>query len=128
MASTRALSLYRSLLRAHKTHLPSEMRGLGDAYVKSEFRLHKSAEPEQVQRFFTEWEKYLEQILMTARAKKAVSVGSVEDESRKGDRAPVFQFGTDLSPDVELSEEQTTQLEKLREEALRSGGTPTNSS
>ena len=42
--STKAstLSLYRSILRTHSKSLPHEMRSLGDAYVKSEFRLHKN--------------------------------------------------------------------------------------
>ncbi len=37
-----ALSLYRALLRAHAKHLPLDMRQLGDAYVKAEFRRLKA--------------------------------------------------------------------------------------
>ena len=39
-----AIPLYRRLLRAHRKHLPREMRLLGDAYVKSEFRAHREVE------------------------------------------------------------------------------------
>lgn len=38
------IPLYRRLLRAHRKHLPKEMRLLGDEYVKSEFRAHRSTD------------------------------------------------------------------------------------
>jgi hypothetical protein len=38
------LPLYRRLLRAHRKHLPTEMRVLGDQYVKKEFKDHKEVE------------------------------------------------------------------------------------
>jgi hypothetical protein len=38
------IPLYRRLLRAHRKHLPREMRLLGDAYIKSEFRAHREVE------------------------------------------------------------------------------------
>jgi hypothetical protein len=113
--AVRAVSLYRSLLRAHKRHLPLQMKELGDAYVKSEFRLHKkTTQSEQIQQFLTEWDRYLEQILMTARAQDHAR--STEGSNGvKGKSA--FQFGTDLPRNVELTEEQLAQLEKLREES-----------
>jgi hypothetical protein len=37
------IPLYRRLLRAHRK-LPSDMRLLGDEYVKSEFRAHREIE------------------------------------------------------------------------------------
>ena len=124
-ARIRATSLYRSILRAHQRHLPNEMRSIGDAYVKSEFKLHKKAsKPEQIEQFFEEWKKYLDQILMTARAKESASVGSIGGNggggAQKGQQqqsSSVFAFGSDLPPDVELSDEQRAQLEKLKEEA-----------
>lgn len=103
--------LFRSILRAHKRHLPTDLRSLGDTYVKQEFRLHKTAKPEQVQRFMTEWNNYLDQLLVTARAQESMRVGSIDNQ--------VFAFGKDLPPDVELSSEQRQQLEKLREEAAK---------
>ncbi|ELQ38866.1 acetate non-utilizing protein 9 [Pyricularia oryzae Y34] len=36
------IPLYRRLLRAHRKHLPAEMRLLGDEYLKSEFRAHRN--------------------------------------------------------------------------------------
>lgn len=109
-----ALSLYRAILRAHKNHLPSEMRSLGDSYVKSEFKLHKNVEnTAQLDSFFVAWENYLSETLKTARIKESsVSLGE------KGMKA---SFGQHLPPDIELSEEQQMQLEKLKEEANKAG-------
>ncbi len=44
MALLPPIYLYRRLLRAHRKHLPSEMRLLGDEYVKAEFRAHRDVE------------------------------------------------------------------------------------
>lgn len=44
MALLPPIQLYRRLLRAHRKHLPAEMRLLGDEYVKSEFRAHREVE------------------------------------------------------------------------------------
>lgn len=126
----KALSLYKSILRAHDKFLPREMRQLGDAYVKSEFRLHKSAKPEQTTLFFTEWEKYLQHIERTGRENQSMEVGLVDRQQAPGvtsstdnilqNRGP--SFGTDVSNDIEFNEEQQGQLEKLREEAANAGG------
>jgi hypothetical protein len=107
-----ALLLYRNILRAHKRYLPTEMGLLGDAYVKSEFKLHKSAtNTAQLDQFFVGWEEYLDQIRQTGRRKDSVSAGSL-DEKGMADTS----FGRNLSSDVQLSNEQRSQLEKLRDE------------
>lgn len=41
MALLPPIPLYRRLFRAHRRHLPSEMRLLGDEYIKAEFRAHR---------------------------------------------------------------------------------------
>ena len=38
------IPLYRRLFRAHRRHLPAEMRLLGDEYIKAEFRSHRETE------------------------------------------------------------------------------------
>lgn len=48
-------SLYKRILTLHR-FLPIDLRALGDQYVKDEFRRHKSAPPEEVNYFMTEWE------------------------------------------------------------------------
>ncbi|KAI0970316.1 hypothetical protein F4678DRAFT_436453 [Xylaria arbuscula] len=57
------IPLYRRLLRAHRKHLPSEMRLLGDEYIKSEFRLHRNIDnPAHLIGFLTEWQLYAQKI------------------------------------------------------------------
>mmetsp|Transcript_21129 Transcript_21129/g.27102 ORF Transcript_21129/g.27102 Transcript_21129/m.27102 type:complete len:140 (+) Transcript_21129:2-421(+) len=134
MASrNKALSLYKSILRAHDKFLPHSMRQLGDAYVKAEFRLHKNAKPEQTQQFFVEWEKYLQHIERTGRGNQSMDVGLLDKNNpqqhpRQQQVPPSMRsssdsssFGKDLSTDAVLNEEQEGQLDKLREEAARAG-------
>ncbi|VEU37437.1 unnamed protein product [Pseudo-nitzschia multistriata] len=110
-----AKTLYRSILRAHKRYLPREMKGLGDSYVKSEFNMFKKVTNEgQLKQFYTEWNRYLDQLLQTARTKQSVSAGSLELSS---DHA----FGKHLPADVSLTDEQAIQLQKLKEETKRAG-------
>ncbi|KAG5987452.1 hypothetical protein E4U43_000171 [Claviceps pusilla] len=63
MALLPPLSLYRRLLRAHRKHLPAEMRLLGDEYVKAEFRLHRNVDnPAHLIGFLSEWQLYAQKI------------------------------------------------------------------
>ena len=57
------VNLYRRILKLHRL-LPSEMRTLGDSYVKTEFELHKKVkDPKFLGKFYTEWAHYAEKIL-----------------------------------------------------------------
>ena len=57
------IPLYRRVLRAHRKHLPREMRVLGDEYVKSEFRAHRDVEnPVHIIGFLTEWQSYAQKV------------------------------------------------------------------
>lgn len=57
------IPLYRRLFRAHRRHLPSEQRVMGDMYIKSEFRAHRNVEnPMHIIGFLTEWQMYAQQI------------------------------------------------------------------
>lgn len=95
-----------------------EMRLLGDTYVKSEFKLHKPVTNEaQLGAFFVAWEQYLDQMKATARRRGAVETGVLESK----DDAEAPGFGQQLPLDLELSDEQKAQLEKLREEAIQDG-------
>ncbi|KAK3383737.1 hypothetical protein B0T24DRAFT_673575 [Lasiosphaeria ovina] len=63
MALLPPIPLYRRLLRAHRKFLPSEMRVLGDEYVKAEFRAHRAVEnPIHLIGFLTEWQLYAQKI------------------------------------------------------------------
>lgn len=108
--------LYRSILRAHKRYLPQEMKGLGDSYVKSEFNLFKRVTDEtQLNEFYGEWNQYLEQLMQTARRKESISTGSLDSSSADS------TFGKHLSADINLTDEQISQLQKLKEETDRAG-------
>ena len=48
------LRLYKTILRLHQS-LPNELRALGNAYVRDEFRRHKTAQREYVTNFMVEW-------------------------------------------------------------------------
>ena len=56
------VKLYRHILKLHRL-LPSEMKTLGDNYVKTEFQLHKKVqEPQILETFYFEWAKYAEKL------------------------------------------------------------------
>ncbi|KDR78735.1 hypothetical protein GALMADRAFT_63864 [Galerina marginata CBS 339.88] len=56
------IPLYRRILRSHR-YLPSDMRSLGDDYVKSEFRRHKEvSNPVYIMGFLSQWKVYLDQM------------------------------------------------------------------
>lgn len=104
-----------------------EMKELGDAYVKSEFRLHKTANVQQATMFLREWDGYLQQLCMTARARDAISGGFMDNNtaavssssSNNNNHNNVFEFGAELPPNVSLSPEQQQQMQKLKEEATK---------
>ncbi|KAL3471892.1 hypothetical protein BJX99DRAFT_236547 [Aspergillus californicus] len=57
------IPLYRRILRVHRRKLDPEMRILGDSYVKSEFRAHRSTEnPLHIIGFLTEWQLYVQKL------------------------------------------------------------------
>lgn len=94
---------------------------VGDAYVKSEFKLHKTANDEQRDRFFSEWQAYLVHVRETARAIESRSVGIADSHGDERVPPPLYNYGVDMQNDIEMSEEQKVQLEQLREEALKTG-------
>ncbi len=58
---SRASTLYRSILKLHKERFTSELKSIGDKYVKEEFKLHKAVTNEtHLKNFYTEWEQYIE--------------------------------------------------------------------
>ncbi|KAJ4151341.1 hypothetical protein LMH87_012045 [Akanthomyces muscarius] len=63
MALLPPIPLYRRLLRAHRKFLPTEMRVLGDEYIKAEFRAHRKVDnPAHLIGFLTEWQMYAQKI------------------------------------------------------------------
>ncbi|KAG9248824.1 hypothetical protein BJ878DRAFT_537906 [Calycina marina] len=88
------LPLYRRLLRAHRKHLPRDMRLLGDEYIKSEFRAHRDVDnPIHIVGFLTEWQLYAQKL---------------EGDSWAGERM-------DPSKIDKMSDQQIGQMYELRE-------------
>lgn len=100
MSSRSPIALYRHVLRLHRDKLPPTKRALGDAYVKKEFRDHRSAKPEFVRGFLKAWEAYASDL---ERAPDAKSVGR--------------DLPAKLVSDMSL--EQKNMLAKLEREARR---------
>jgi len=99
------LSLYREVLRVHRSLLPPTMRALGDRTVRAEWRQMRTAATSEAQwrAFVAEWQQY---VLMLRG-----SGGSAPGSSG------------DLEEDVvaTLSAEQRAQLDRLKGEAIRLG-------
>ncbi|XP_014207200.1 succinate dehydrogenase assembly factor 3, mitochondrial [Copidosoma floridanum] len=53
----RVRRLYKMVLKLHRG-LPSDIRELGDIYVKDEFRRHKTCSPDLANVFLNEWADY----------------------------------------------------------------------
>lgn len=112
LARRRVLTLYRRILRTHRTMLPGPLRAMGDAYARDEFRRHRDAKttPAQWRAFVQEWQRYLGMLQGTADLPGAS--GDIPEHVLAG-----------------LSAQQQQQLARLREEAARareeilSGGT-----
>ena len=94
-----AVKLYRDILRLHR-HLPTQMRSLGDDYVKAEFRRHQKCEAAYVAPFMQEWVRYRDTL-----------TGQILKERSR-------TVGTKLSLDKlnKFSNEQIGQLSALRDE------------
>mmetsp|Transcript_5691 Transcript_5691/g.20428 ORF Transcript_5691/g.20428 Transcript_5691/m.20428 type:complete len:131 (-) Transcript_5691:416-808(-) len=113
--SSRALSLYRSILRLHRQLHEPELRSLGDAYVRDEFKKHKNAAPQFVETFLTEWERYAAMMASQVTPHAPSGLGGLGGAGG-GDGGGI---GRDLSAaDMEaMTDEQKEQLEELRREA-----------
>ena len=97
----RIFSLYRQILRAHRT-LPVPMKELGGAYAREEFQTHLRSDKiqeKQWKEFVSSWEKYL--------------------HSLQGEGEEMVSGDLDASVLESLSPEQLEQLERLKREALK---------
>ncbi|CAE6507914.1 unnamed protein product [Rhizoctonia solani] len=93
------IPLLRRLLRVHRS-LPTEMRILGDDYVKAEFKRHqKTDNPVHIIGFLSQWKMYLDQM-----EKQANSAGGYERFTGRRLDPTVFE---------KMSTEQIGQLYEL---------------
>ena len=104
--------MYRSILKLHAQHLPMNMRLLGDAYVKNEFKLHKNVTNEtQNMKFLQGWMSYLTTM------KEKFELAAVDDQ----------KVGSHLPHDAPLTDDQRNNLQKLKQEAYNLSNGPYDS-
>ncbi|KAF9301848.1 acetate non-utilizing protein 9 [Mortierella antarctica] len=137
-ALTPPLTLYRQILRAHRVHLPSQFRILGDGYVKAEFHRHKDVDnPLYIVGFIEQWQEYLDHVVSSSpkqqeQKQQAHSVSSTvsqtsttantDDASREATLEKIVAagkpFGKKLDPSLldKMTDQQLGQLYELRKE------------
>ena len=115
-SSSRGVALFRRVLRLHRRVLPGQMRALGDQYAIDEFKRHKDAPEEFLPPFFREWEKYCDDLEVSATS-ASLAQGGGEATSRMG--RPLSQS------EIEgLDDAQKEQLAKLSSECLERSQSP----
>lgn len=102
-------ALYKHILKLHY-NLPPDLKSVGDAYVKAEFKQHKSAKPEYVAPFLIQWKEYAE--LLESQIAENLSEG----------RGLHPKVGASLPEEIltkELSGDQVLQLHELMKETSK---------
>ena len=124
-------SLYRSILRTHRSRLPTPVREMGDRYVKEEFTSHlrnKNTTEVQWKTFVDEWSQY--QTLIASSPSTGSGSGSGGNGVTGDGSADTEMHITgivDRSGDIpdeiiqQMTPEQVERLQKMREEAVKFG-------
>ncbi|KAJ2003697.1 hypothetical protein GGI04_002877 [Coemansia thaxteri] len=106
------LHLYRSILRVHR-FIPREMRFVGDQYVRSEFRSHRTVgDKRYLEPFFAQWTAYLHALqAQTAEADARCNVNG----------SPHSSIGAHLDPSIAdmLEDDKAEQLLELHRASAR---------
>ncbi|KAK3843091.1 MAG: hypothetical protein J3R72DRAFT_367364 [Linnemannia gamsii] len=113
------LTLYRQILRAHRTHLPPQFRILGDGYVKAEFHRHKTVDnPLYIVGFIEQWTEYLDHIVSSSPKTAASTSVSSPTATASAIVAQGSRFGKKLDSGLldKMSDQQLGQLYELRKE------------
>jgi hypothetical protein len=76
------LRLYRNILKHHRTHLPPQLRRLGNETVRHEWKQHKSADAAFVKVFEREWTQYLT-LLQQQQQQRRMSIGRDLDATQR---------------------------------------------
>lgn len=71
---TNVKRLYKMIFQLHKS-MPIELRDMGNAYVRNEFKLHKSANPDQTKTFMKEWGNYTKTLMKQVNPKYKTKLG-----------------------------------------------------
>ena len=112
-------ALYRSIMRVHRTKLPTPVRDMGDRYVREEFTSHlrgKTTEA-QWQSFVNEWQRYRAMLSGTADLAPDGTVMS------SGALLTGLDQSGEISEEViaHMSPDQIARLQNMREEAVKFG-------
>uniref|UniRef100_A0A915J0X9 Succinate dehydrogenase assembly factor 3 n=1 Tax=Romanomermis culicivorax TaxID=13658 RepID=A0A915J0X9_ROMCU len=100
------LTLYKKVLKLHRG-LPSDLKCLGDSYVREEFRRHKNVNEKEATLFHDEWVKYYKTL-----ARQLAPQGILKGELGRSLDAESLDQMTDA---------QLWQLLELKNEALKDG-------
>lgn len=125
-------SLFRQILRLHRTKLPPPMRAMGDTYVRDEFSRHLrgNTSQEQWRVFMQEWQRYhtmlagnADLVPDPANPKGPIPPAAPAAVSGTTVAAAASGVSGDMGEDMLslLSPDQRARLERLREEAGRFG-------
>ncbi|XP_078278499.1 succinate dehydrogenase assembly factor 3, mitochondrial [Rhinoraja longicauda] len=103
--AARVRTLYKLLLRLHR-RLPDDLRGLGDQYVKDEFRMSKAAGPSKTVRFMEEWQAYADVLQI---------------QIKEREKTQKVRYGANLTTNElqRFNEDQIGQLYELMQEAIK---------
>lgn len=111
-----AVPLYRRILRLHR-RLPPAIRSLGDDYVRSEFRRHRSITDDRyLLPFFAEWTRYAD--LLNAQQQQQRPTAA-PDTSNNPPPEPVFGHQLTIQDLNRFNDEQIGQLYELRKETRK---------
>mmetsp|Transcript_5000 Transcript_5000/g.8705 ORF Transcript_5000/g.8705 Transcript_5000/m.8705 type:complete len:144 (+) Transcript_5000:71-502(+) len=123
------LHLFRSIVRTHGELLPAELRELGNAHTKSEFRAHlqgKAVTSQQWGEFMSSWQGYLAMLRPDHVGSSGGSLRQSADSAMAADAMRETAKGLDEL----LSPEQRLRMAALKREAaslgqgMLSGGKP----
>lgn len=70
--------LYKIIFQLHKS-MPDELQAMGNAYVRSEFKLHKTANPDNTKTFLAEWGNYTKVLMKQVNPKHNLKFGEQLD-------------------------------------------------
>mmetsp|Transcript_42621 Transcript_42621/g.110147 ORF Transcript_42621/g.110147 Transcript_42621/m.110147 type:complete len:106 (+) Transcript_42621:48-365(+) len=82
-------SIFRTIMRLHRTKLPAVMRDLGNPYVRREFRLHYVPNVAEKHRtkFLAEWNNYVStlssQATVVGKEMEPEQLGKLNDDQKK---------------------------------------------
>ena len=102
-AAAPILSLFKEIMKVHRTKLAGQLKDIGDDYVRHEFRNHLRGKTtqNQWQQFVKQWKGYLSFV-----------------DGKAGSLTPVVNTSGDLSEEVleAMSPDQRKRMEMLRQE------------